>query len=211
MVEDIHSKQERNAQAPDNYQLPGAVFLDRDGTINQDDGYINHPRDFELYPTAAEAVKILNDSGLLVFVVTNQSGIARGYYTFDELDKIHEKLKQQLAEKGAKVDKIYISPYHQEGHLTPYNILHKDRKPNIGMFNKARKEFSFDPHKSFMIGDRYSDIGFGNRAGLKTFLVLTGNGKDEFLNNRGSWQYQPDFIVKDLLAAAKFIRKEFTP
>lgn len=186
-------------------QLPGAVFLDRDGTINQDNGYISHPEDFNIYPFAGKAVKLLNDLGFLVFIVTNQSGIARGYYTFKDLDRIHTKMNNQLAESGAIIDKIYISPYFHTGTVEPYNIDHKDRKPNLGLFRKATKDFAFDPRKSYMIGDRYTDIEFGKRAGLTTFLVLTGDGETEFLQNRMNWSYQPDFIVKNLLTAAKFI------
>ncbi len=190
------------------HQLPGAVFLDRDGTVNQDNGYINHPDDFNIYPFANEAVRLFNDSGFLVFIVTNQSGIARGYYTFSDLEKIHSKMREQLAEDGAAIDRIYISPYFHEGTIEPYNVSHKERKPGTGLFLKARKEFSFSRKDSFMIGDRYTDIEFGKKAGLKTFLVLTGDGEEEFLNNRHNWQYEPDYIVKDLLTAARFITKK---
>jgi D,D-heptose 1,7-bisphosphate phosphatase len=186
--------------------LPGAVFLDRDGTVNHDKGYISRPEDFNIYPYAGKAIKMLNDLRMLVFIVTNQSGVARGYYTLDDLDKIHSRMKEQLAEQGASIDGIYISPYFSEGTVDPYVVDHEDRKPNLGLFKKARREFSFSPKDSFMIGDRYSDIVFGKRAGLTTILVLTGDGEKEFLNNRKDWEYSPDYIVRDLLVAAKFIK-----
>ncbi len=192
---------------PARQDLPGAVFLDRDGTVNQDKGYINHPDDFNIYPFAGKAIKLLNDLGFYVFIVTNQSGVARGFYDFNDLEKIHSKMITQLAAEGAKIDRIYLSPYFKEGIVEPYNIAHNDRKPNTGLFLKAQKDFSFSPRKSYMIGDRYSDIEFGKRAGLTSILVLTGDGEKEFLNNRSLWQYQPDYIVKDLWAAAKFIGK----
>ena len=182
-----------------------AVFLDRDGTINHDPGYISKTEQFELYPYAAEAIKLFNNSGFYTFVVTNQSGVARGHFSLEEVDAIHKKMTKKLAEKGAYIDEIFIAPYHKDGVVKPYNIDHPDRKPELGLFRKAKKLYEFAVNKSFMIGDRYSDIVFGRRAGLKTILVTTGEGESEFMDNRDSWDYQPDFIVKDLLIAAKFI------
>ncbi|MCD4797202.1 MAG: HAD family hydrolase [Candidatus Cloacimonetes bacterium] len=188
--------------------LTKVVFLDRDGTVNPDkNGFINHPDDFELYPFAAEAISLLNKSGYLVLIVTNQSGIAREFYTLEDLEIIHKKMQDSLAEQGAKIDAIYISPYHIEGKLEPYNIDHEDRKPGLGMFKKALKKYNFQINSSFMIGDRYADIAFGKKAGLTTFLVLTGDGKKEFYKNRDSWKYKPDFIVKNLMSAVKLIER----
>jgi len=188
-------------------RFSGAVFLDRDGTINKDSGYITHPEDFNIFPFAGEAIKILNDLGFLTLIVTNQSGIARGFYTFNDLGKIHTKMLSQLAEHEAKIDKIYISPYFHEGTVEPYNVSHIDRKPNLGLFYQAQKDYEFSVQKSFMIGDRYTDIEFGKRAGLTTILVLTGDGESDFLTNRHNWIYKPDYIVKNLLVAAKLIKK----
>jgi len=184
-----------------------AVLLDRDGTINFDSGYINKPENFELYPFTAEAISIWNKLGYLVIVVTNQSGITRGYYTFEDLDVIHRKMLTGLAAANAKIDDIFISPYHIKGTIPPYNIEHEDRKPGLGMFKKALKKYRFAINRSFMIGDRYADIAFGKKAGLKTILVLTGDGRKEFLENRRNWEYKPDFIVENLLVAAKFIKE----
>jgi D-glycero-D-manno-heptose 1,7-bisphosphate phosphatase len=189
-------------------QMPNmqrAVFLDRDGTINQDSGYISKPEQFEIYPYAGKAINLLNELGFLVFVVTNQSGVARGYYNHHDLAEIHAKMLDQLKKENAHIDKIYISPYWHDGQIEPFNIEHEDRKPGIGMFKKARKEFDVKVSRSYMIGDRYSDIAFGKKAGLTTILVLSGDGRNEFLNNRKSWEYKPDFITENLLSAAKFI------
>ena len=183
----------------------GAIFLDRDGTINYDSGYISSPEGFNVYPSASEAIKLFNDYGFFVFVVTNQSGIARSFYSFADLDRIHQKMHLQISTVGAKIDKIYVSPYWHEGVVEPYNTHHEDRKPGLGLFKKAREEFAFNLQHSFMIGDRYSDIVFGKRAGLTTVLVLTGDGKNEFLQNRHNWDYKPDFITANLLAASKLI------
>ncbi len=182
-----------------------AVFLDRDGTINQDSGYISHPEDFNIYPFAGEAVKILNDAGCYIFIVTNQSGIARGLYTFENLAKIHEKMNQQLAQSKAHIDKLYLAPYSAEGKVAPYNISHIDRKPGLGLFYQAQKDYDFSVKDSYMIGDRYADIEFGKKAGLTTILVLTGDGEKELYENRANWKYNPDFVVENLLTAAKFI------
>jgi len=183
-----------------------AVFIDRDGTINYDpEGYICKPEKFELFPNTPEAIKKLNQSGFKVFVVTNQSGIARGYYSEDDVSRIHQKLRITLSETDAEIDDIFISPYHKDGKIEPYNIDHKDRKPGLGMFYKARKMYDLDIKNSYMIGDKHSDIEFGKKAGLTTILVLTGKGKDEFMNNRKNWSISPDFIVKDFLVAVNLI------
>ncbi|MCK4957382.1 MAG: HAD family hydrolase [Candidatus Cloacimonetes bacterium] len=182
-----------------------AVFLDRDGTINQDfKGYISKPEDFHLYPFAAEAIKLLNEAGFLVFVITNQSGIARGYYTLEDLAKVHAKLNTELSKSGAKIDDIFVSPYHLEGSVEPYNVAHEDRKPNIGLFKQAKQKYNFKINESFMVGDKYSDIGFGKNSHLSTILVKTGEGAKEF-EERENWDFMPDFLVEDLLAAAKLI------
>lgn len=182
-----------------------AVFIDRDGTINPDSGFITKPEDFSIYPFAAEAVKMLNENGFYVFLVTNQSAIARGIITFTELAAIHQKMISQLAEKKAYIDRIFVSPYYPEGVVPPYNRYHIDRKPGIGMFNQAKDIYSFDTKRSYMIGDRYSDIVFGRTAGLKTVLVRTGEGEETFIHQRGNWTEKPDIIVKNILTAAKYI------
>ncbi|HPR18709.1 MAG TPA: HAD-IIIA family hydrolase [Candidatus Cloacimonadota bacterium] len=185
-----------------------AVFLDRDGTINADKhGYIKRPEDFELFPFAAEAIRKLNEMDFLVFVITNQSGIARGFYTLDDLDSIHRKMTDELLKKEAKLTRIYFSPYHGEGHIEPFNIDHEDRKPGLGLLRKAQKEYDFSLKHSYMIGDKYSDIAFGRKAGLNTILVRSGCGEKEFLENRTLWKYKPDFITEQLLHAVQLIEK----
>ena len=184
------------------------IFLDRDGTINPDDkGYINKPEDFNLYPFTAKAIKIFNQLGYKLIVVTNQSGIARGYLTFEDLEKIHKKMLNLLEKDGAQIDEILISPFHPEGVVEPYNIFSEDRKPGLGLFYKALKKYNFRIKKSFMIGDKYSDILFGKNVGLKSILVRTGYGEEEFLQNLEIREKKPDFVVDNLLAAAYLIEK----
>ncbi|MDO9576762.1 MAG: HAD family hydrolase [Candidatus Cloacimonadales bacterium] len=185
-----------------------AVFLDRDGTINPDEfGYISQPEDFHLFPFAAEAISILNKLDFLVFIVSNQSGIARGFYTEKDLEKVHTKMLAELEQNGAQVTDIFYSPYHQEGTIEPFNIEHEDRKPGLGMFKQALQKYQFPIKDSFMIGDKYSDIAFGRKAGLTTILVRSGEGNAEFLQKRKEWEQKPHYIVNDLLSAVRIIEE----
>ncbi|MCF7858851.1 MAG: HAD-IIIA family hydrolase [Candidatus Cloacimonetes bacterium] len=185
-----------------------AVFLDRDGTINADDaGFINKPEDLQLYPFAAQAITKLKKMGYLVFVVTNQAGVAYGYFTIEDVEKINTKMLKDLSEANAFVDDVLYAPYHAKGIVEPFNIQHEDRKPGIGMFKKINKKYGVNTKLSFMIGDRASDIGFGKNAGLKTILVRTGNGEKEFMDNRVDSEFYPDYVVKDLAVAVKLIEE----
>ena len=187
--------------------LKKAVFLDRDGTINWDEnGYINNPDDFHLYPYAGEAIAELNKKDFLVFVVTNQSGVARDIYKIKDIEIIHDKMNKCLKEFGAHIDEIFFSPYHKIGKIEPYNVDHEDRKPGLGMFKKALKKYNLNIKNSFMIGDRYADIAFGKKAGLTTILVLTGNGEKEFFQKRNDREYKPDYVVSNLMSAVKLIK-----
>jgi D-glycero-D-manno-heptose 1,7-bisphosphate phosphatase len=188
-------------------EIKKAVFLDRDGTINPDEfGYINNPEGYYLYPYAADAVRLLKSLGYYVLLVTNQGGVARGYITLEQMHSVLDKAQELLAEKGAVLDKVYYSPYYHAGVVEPYNIPHEDRKPGLGMFKQAVKDFRFRPEQSWMVGDRYSDIEFGKKAGLRTILLMSGNGEKEFRQEMKHWQYKPDFVVKDLMVAARLIQ-----
>lgn len=186
-----------------------SIFLDRDGTISPDEfGYIKDPAGYHLYPDSCRALGILQELGYLIFIVTNQSGIARGYLDLDQLSQVHQKMRNLLEEGGVKPDGIYFSPYHKDGIVAPYNVHHEDRKPGIGMFKQAQKDHPFEPRKSFMIGDRATDIEFAHNAGMKSILLLTGNGKDEFDNLvNGCSRIKPDFICENILCAAEMIKK----
>jgi len=188
------------------------MFLDRDGVINPDPGYINDPEDLQPFPFTAQAIRNFNLLGLKVIVVTNQSGIARGLLTIDQMNDIHQKLIDQLADDQAYIDRIYFSPYHIDGHVVPYNIQHLDRKPDLGMFIKACSDFNLDPGTSYMIGDRMSDMVFAHRAKLVPILVMTGDGKKDLLLRLAQHpEYAPAFVAQDLLAASwliKLLRKD---
>ncbi len=183
-----------------------AVFMDRDGTINLDrEGYISDPKELRLYDFAPEAIKRCNELGYKVIIVTNQSGIARGYYSKDQLEEVNGKMVREVMDYGGRIDAIYYSPWHKDGVISPFNKDHEDRKPGIGMYKQADRDFDIAPDKSFMIGDRESDIGFAANAGLRSILVRTGLGETALLNSLRDWTYKPDFVAANLLAAVKLI------
>lgn len=183
-----------------------AVFLDRDGCISPDKfGYISDPSLYELYPYTGEALRLLQGLGYRLILVTNQSGIARGYFDLPALNRVHAQLRKLLAMESVYLDGLYFSPYFAAGSVAPYNVQHEDRKPGIGMFHRARREHNIDPGRSWMLGDRETDVAFGKKAGLKTALLLSGNGAQEMLSGMKNWEYQPDFMAQNLLTAAKLI------
>ncbi len=182
------------------------VFLDRDGTLNYDkSGYIDNPEDFTLFPNSAKAIQSLNKLKYKVVIITNQSGIARGYFDLADVTKIHTKMITELSNQNAIVDDILISPYHPQGVVEPYNIAHEDRKPGIGLLKKYYKINNFKISQSFVIGDKISDIELGHNFNLKTILVLTGEGEKTFLN-RNNYRVRPHFVVKDIWEAVKVIK-----
>ena len=148
-----------------------AAFLDRDGVINVDRGYTYRVEDLVFTPTAIEGIKALNDAGYRVFVVTNQSGIARGYYTAGEVEQFHDAMAQQIQAHGAHVDCFYYCPFHPEGSVAEYAINHEDRKPSPGMLRRAMREWPTDVAASLLIGDQESDLQAAARAGLAGLLV----------------------------------------
>lgn len=183
-----------------------AIFLDRDGTINPDEkGYISKPEDFQLYAYSASAIKILNQLGFLILLVSNQSGIARGYFTEEQLMQIHQKMLDDLQREGTHIHQAYYCPYFEQSSVPPYNIASNLRKPDIGMFLQAKKDHDIEVKSSFMIGDKLADIEFAKNAGLKSILLLTGEGQKEVLSY-SNWKVKPDFITENLLTAAYLIK-----
>ena len=174
------------------------IFLDRDGTINEEMGYINHVDRFKVFPFVAESIKILKSIGFKVIVVTNQSGIARGYFGEDLLNKVHQKLNAHLLENGTQLDGIYYCPHHPTEGNTEYTQECNCRKPNTGMVEKAVKEHKVDLKSSYMIGDRFKDMIFARKLNLKSGFVLTGYGKGEYEKDRIKWPFMPDIIADNL-------------
>lgn len=189
-----------------------AVFLDRDGTINEEMGYINHIERFHLLPQSAQAIRLLNQYGWKVVVITNQSGVARGYFPESLIHQVHQKMKDHLREEGAYLDAIYYCPHHPDVGFPPYRQKCQCRKPATGLIEQAVKDLDLDLARSYVVGDRGMEIEFGHRVGAKTILVLTGYGKGEWQYCRNQWNVQPDYVAEDLFHAVQWIiQKEETP
>lgn len=189
-----------------NYRNPQkAIFLDRDGVMNEDTGFIKSPDEFELYPFAASAIKKINQSDYAAIVVTNQSVVARNLCTEEELRMIHNKMEWQLGKSGAKIDALYYCPHHPDKGFPEENPAYKTdcscRKPKPGMLFRAAKEFHIDLQQSFMIGDSDRDREAGKSAGCVTLGVRTGKGCSDLKS-------EPDFMVENLEEAIDFILNE---
>ena len=163
-----------------------AIFLDRDGTINKYVGFLRNIDDFELIEGVAEAIKLINQSGYLAIVVTNQPVIARGEVTWEELNEIHKKMATLLGKEGAYVDGIYICPHHPdkgfEGERPEYKIDCDCRKPKPGLLFQAAKDFNIDLSESYMIGDSLRDVKAGENAGIKKSIKVEENETNGLLN-----------------------------
>lgn len=174
-----------------------AVFLDRDGTVNVEKEYLYQIQDFEFVPGAVDAIRILNEAGFFVVVVTNQSGVARGYYTEEDIELLHRHIASELEKSGARVDAWLYCPHHPDGRGS-YALPCDCRKPMPGMLKEAARRFDIDLGDSVMIGDKLADVGAGMSAGCRTILVRTGYGADhEKLVSSATKVYD------NLLAAAK--------
>lgn len=157
-----------------------AVFLDRDGTLNPDPGYISRPEDFELFPGTGEALRRLRDADFLLVVVTNQSGVARGIIPPLSLEKIHEKMRRELARSGAEPDAIYVCPHHPD-YPPPGRLPGKScgcRKPEPGLVIKALAEWKIDAASSFVVGDRMTDVQMALAAGVPPVLIAANKPSD---------------------------------
>lgn len=179
--------------------------MDRDGTISEEVGYVNHPSRFRVFPYSAEAVKLLNDNGWLAIVVTNQAGVARGYFSEDVIVQIHEQLRRDLESASANLDAIYYCAHHPSVGEPPYRLDCDCRKPRTGLITRAAADFEIDLARSWMVGDRYGDLELARNAGLHSALVLSGYGRGEWEYQRGSWKLEPEVIAENLLEAVKRI------
>ena len=185
-----------------------AIFLDRDGTINEEVGYIEHLDRLVIIPEAYEAIRLINLSGFRAVVVTNQAGIAKGLFDETFVKQTHERLQMTLGKKGATIDAFYFCPHHPTEGISPYRLVCDCRKPAPGLFYQAARDMAIDLSGSFMIGDRYRDMEAAHRAGVKGVLVKTGYGAD-VLENVGPDQEtpegKPDHIAEDILKAVHWI------
>jgi D-glycero-D-manno-heptose 1,7-bisphosphate phosphatase len=172
--------------------------LDRDGTISEEVGYLNHVERFRMFPFAGAAIRRLHEAGLAVIVVTNQSGVARGYFPESLVQQVNERMQRELAAVGARLDGVYYCPHGSADNC-------ECRKPKTGMLEQAAREHTIDLGRSFVVGDRYADMELAFRGGCKSVFVQTGYGLEEVTLHAKDWPQQPDAIVADLKAAADWI------
>jgi len=181
--------------------LRPAVFLDRDGTIAEEVGYLNHINRFHMFPFAAQAIRRLNQAKLPVIVITNQSGVGRGYFPESLVGAVHELMTTQLAKGGAHIDALYYCPHKGDDACAC-------RKPKPGMLERAAREHSLDLRRSFIVGDRYGDIELARSIKARAIMVRTGYGEGEIQWHSAKWPAPPDFIADNLADAADWILRQ---
>jgi histidinol-phosphate phosphatase family protein len=174
-----------------------AIFLDRDGTINEEVNYLGRVEDLRWIARAAQAIRLLRDHGWLVVLVTNQSGVGRGYFTEQAVAAIHRQLAADLAAAGTALDGVYCCPHHPAANCAC-------RKPKTLLFERAARDLNIDLAASYAVGDKISDLLPGQRLGSRTVLVLTGHGR-QHRELAGQSGLQIDYVAPDLFAAAEWI------
>jgi len=180
-----------------------AVFLDRDGTLIHDVGYLADPSQVVFYPWSVDAVRALNRAGLRVVVTTNQSGIARGYFSEDDVRVVHEHLTATLAAGGARIDAYYHCPHHPDGTIEGYGRRCDCRKPGTGMVEQASRDLGLEPRRSFVVGDRWLDVGLARNVGARGVLVKTGLGAAQAAAPPEG--LVADYVADNLIAAVSWI------
>lgn len=188
-----------------------AVFLDRDGTINEEVGYLDNLDKLKVIPAAFEAIRLINKSKMKVVVISNQAGVAKGLFSEEFVKKTNDYLREILNRQGARINRFYYCPHHPTDGEEPYRQVCDCRKPAPGMLLKAAQELDIDLKASYMVGDRFFDIAAARNAGVKGILVKTGYGK-ELLEDDGpdkaTTENKPDFIASDILDAVRWILKD---
>jgi len=174
-----------------------AIFMDRDGTVSEEVGYMYNAGMYKPFPWTGEAIRKINDHGWKAVLITNQSGIERGYFPESLVHEIHSILRTELARYNAKLDAVYFCPHHPETGC-------QCRKPRPGMLLRAQQELGIDLAQSYMIGDKYIDVAVGHAAGARSILVLTGYGEEEYRKYKDA-AVQPHFIADNLLKAVDAI------
>ncbi|MCX7973066.1 MAG: HAD-IIIA family hydrolase [Candidatus Aminicenantes bacterium] len=211
-----------------------AVFLDRDGTLNEDVGYPRSLAEIRIFPESFEAIRLLNKAGFHLIVVTNQSAVGRGWLAESNLQKIHSAMQEIFLAQGARIDAFYYCPHWLDSLDPIYALSCECRKPGTALGHRAARDFNLNLKKSFMVGDKLEDILFGHRLGTKSVLVLTGDGKQTWQNlswlkeknrlerinslkhlNQRGWDWtklrlkldelEPDYVAANILEAAHWI------
>jgi D-glycero-D-manno-heptose 1,7-bisphosphate phosphatase len=180
-----------------------AVFLDRDGTLLEEAGYLDRLERLIFFPYSIDAVRLLNRAGLAVVVITNQAGIARGIFKESFVAEAHQYITERLAAAGARIDAFYYCPHHPEAVLQEFRQTCACRKPSPGMLTRAAADLDLALDRSFVVGDRWHDLEAGQRVGARTLLVRTGYGKTEEAAPKA--HVQPSAIVDNLMEAVSWI------
>jgi len=187
-----------------------AIFLDRDGTINEEVGYLDDLAKLKIIPAAFEAVRLINAAKMKAVVITNQAGVARGLFSEDFVKTVNKYLHAEFLKENALIDTFYYCPHHPTEGIDPYRRECDCRKPAAGMLVQAAREMNIDLTRSYIIGDRYNDMEAGKKAGVKCVLVKTGFGQS-LLQDDGpdklTADNQPDYIAADILEAVRWILK----
>lgn len=185
-----------------------AVFLDRDGTINREVNYLKRKEDLEILPGVKEALTGLKKLGFLNIIITNQSGIARGYFTLEDLSDIHREMNNMLMDRDDfLIDDIFLCPYHIDGIIPEFTKESEDRKPEIGMIKKALKKHNIDLSSSYFIGDTYTDMLTAQNSGLHKILLKTGYGTKDYITCIKN-DVKIDYFAENLLDAYKYIENK---
>lgn len=179
-----------------------AVFFDRDGTLSREVGYVNHISRFEPFPFAVDAIRTVNAAERLTVVVTNQAGVARGYFPEALITEVNGVLKARAESSGARIDGIYYCPHHPTAGEPPYRQDCDCRKPRPGMLHRAASELDIDLSKSWVVGDRLGDLELAWGVGARACLVKTGYGMGEIQYWMAQWKRKPDLIAENALDAA---------
>ena len=186
-----------------------AVFLDRDGTLSEERGFIDRLELLEIFPWTSDAIRLLNRAGFAVVVVTNQSAIGRGIIDLPFLQSVHDAFDRHLTKSGARVDSYYFCPHHPDAPLPEYRMVCRCRKPGPGMIEQAAADLGLDLSRSFMVGDRPIDVASGHAAGVRSVLVRSGHssgGSDAPAGLR-----EPDAILNNLMEAVGWILRSSSP
>jgi D-glycero-D-manno-heptose 1,7-bisphosphate phosphatase len=178
-----------------------AIFMDRDGTLSHEVGYVNHLSRFRLYPWSVEAVRLINRSGFLAVVVTNQAGVARGYFPESLIHEVHAAMGAAMQGGGARLDAVYFCPHHPSVGEPPYRLDCDCRKPRPGLLKRAAAELDLDLRASFVVGDRHGDLQLAWQVGARGVLVRSGYGEGELAYHAPRWSRQPDLVAEHLLEA----------
>ena len=183
-----------------------AVFLDRDGTIIEEVGYLDRVERVDLYPWTIDAVRAFNRAGLRVVLVSNQSGVARGFFSEAVVDEVHRHIASLLERGGARIDAYYYCPHHPDGKMPGYALACDCRKPKRGLVDRAVRELGIVPEQSYVVGDRWLDVALARGVGAKGILVRTGYGKTE--ETRPPDGLVADAIVDNVVGAASWVLTE---